>query len=164
RERGFKHIRRTWNVPIAFGTFERFPLEHEKASASKHEGGRKMPQLRWGLIGASTIAREWVLDAIRAQQGNTVSTVLSTDAGRGADFARAHGIPSSYTELTRLLSDPSIDAVYVSTTNELHKLQVLAAAAAHKHVLCEKPLALNLADAGEMVAACARAGVVLATN
>jgi len=123
-----------------------------------------MPQLRWGLIGASTIAREWVLDAIRAQPGNEVSAVLSTDEGRGADFARAHGIASSYTELARLLSDPAIDAVYVSTTNELHKPQVLAAAAAHKHVLCEKPLALTLADARGMVAACAQAGVVLATN
>jgi 1,5-anhydro-D-fructose reductase (1,5-anhydro-D-mannitol-forming) len=123
-----------------------------------------MPQLRWGLIGASTIAREWVLDAIRAQPGNDVSAVLSTDAGRGADFARAQGIASSHTDLARLLSDPSIDAVYVSTTNELHKPQVLAAAAAHKHVLCEKPLALTLADAREMVAACGQAGVVLATN
>ena len=123
-----------------------------------------MAQLRWGLIGASTIAREWVLDAIRAQPANMVSAVLSADAGRGADFARAHGITSSYSELSGLLRDPTIDAVYVSTTNELHKPQVLAAAAAHKHVVCEKPLALTLADAREMVAACARAGVVLATN
>src|SRR5262245_90428 len=123
-----------------------------------------MAQLRWGLIGASTIAREWVLDAIRAQPGNEVSAVLSTDARRGADFGRALGVPSSYTELARLLSDSAVDAVYVSTTNELHKPQVLAAAAARKHVLCEKPLALTLADAREMVEACTRAGVVLATN
>jgi len=123
-----------------------------------------MAQLRWGLIGASTIAREWVIDAIRAQPGNTVSAVLSMDAGRGADFARVHSIDSSYTELPRLLSDPAIDAVYVSTTNELHKAQVLSAASARKHILCEKPLALTLPDAREMVAACAQAGVVLATN
>jgi len=123
-----------------------------------------MAQLRWGLIGASTIAREWVLDAIRAQPGNEVSAVLSTDAGRGVEFARAHRIASSHTELSRLLSDPAIGAVYISTTNELHKPQVLAAAAAHKHILCEKPLALTLSDAREMVTACASAGVVLATN
>jgi len=123
-----------------------------------------MAQLRWGLIGASTIAREWTLGAMRAQPGNEVSAVFSTDARRAADFARTHGIASSYTELSRLLSDPAVDAVYVSTTNELHKPQVLAAAAAHKHVLCEKPLALTLADAHEMVAACAKAGVLLATN
>ncbi len=120
--------------------------------------------LRWGLIGASTIAREWVIDAIRAQPGNEVKAVLSGDGRRGTDFARAHGIPSSYTDLGALLADPDVDAVYISTTNELHKAQTLAAAAASKHVLCEKPLALTLADAREMVAACARAGVVLATN
>ena len=120
--------------------------------------------LRWGLIGASTIAREWVIDAIRAQPRNEVVAVLSTDAQRGTDFARARGIPSSYTDLDALLANPAVDAVYISTTNELHKAQTLAAAAAGKHVLCEKPLALSLADAREMVAACARASVVLATN
>lgn len=120
--------------------------------------------LRWGLIGASTIAREWIVGAIRAQPGNEVVGVLSTDARRGADFARAQGIASSCTDLGALLANPGIDAVYVSTTNELHKAQTLAAAAAGKHVLCEKPLALSLSDASEMVVACARAGVVLATN
>ncbi len=120
--------------------------------------------LRWGLIGASTIAREWIIDAIRAQPQNEVVAVLSTDAQRGTDFARAHGIPSSYTELGALLASPGVDAVYISTTNELHRAQTLAAAAAGKHVLCEKPLALSLADAREMVSACASAGVVLATN
>lgn len=120
--------------------------------------------LRWGLIGSSTIAREWIVGAIRAQAGNQVVGVLSTDARRGADFARAQGIASSYTDLGALLANPDIDAVYVSTTNELHKAQTLAAAAAGKHVLCEKPLALSLADAREMVGACAQAGVILATN
>ena len=58
----------------------------------------------------------------------------------------------------------AVDAVYISTTNELHKAQTLAAAAAGKHVLCEKPLAVTLADAREMVAACRQAGVVMGTN
>jgi 1,5-anhydro-D-fructose reductase (1,5-anhydro-D-mannitol-forming) len=57
-----------------------------------------------------------------------------------------------------------VNAVYISTTNELHLPQTLAAAKAGKHVLCEKPLALNLADAHRMVAACREAGVVMATN
>jgi 1,5-anhydro-D-fructose reductase (1,5-anhydro-D-mannitol-forming) len=118
----------------------------------------------WGLIGASTIAREWVIDAIRAQAGNEVLAVMSSDAGRAASYAQANAIGSHGTSLDALLSDPRINAVYISTTNELHKEQTLAAAAAGKHVLCEKPLALNLADAREMVAACARAGVVMGTN
>lgn len=118
----------------------------------------------WGLIGASTIAREWVINAIRAQADNEVVSVMSSDAARARQYAEANQIPSHCASLDALLADPRIDAVYISTTNELHKAQALAAAAAGKHVLCEKPLALNLADAREMVTACARAGVVLGTN
>jgi 1,5-anhydro-D-fructose reductase (1,5-anhydro-D-mannitol-forming) len=121
-------------------------------------------RLGWGLIGASTIAREWMLDAIRAQADNDVVAVMSSDAGRGEAFAKSHGIATSYPSLDALLSDPAVDAVYISTTNELHREQTLGAAAAGKHVLCEKPLALALADAREMVAACAKAGVVMGTN
>ena len=118
----------------------------------------------WGLIGASTIAREWVIGAIRAQAGNEVVAVMSSDAARGKEYAQANAIATAYTAVDALLADPKVDAVYISTTNELHKSQTLAAAAAGKHVLCEKPLALTLADAREMVAACAKAGVVMGTN
>ena len=118
----------------------------------------------WGLIGASTIAKEWMIGAIRAQAGHEVVAVLSTDSQRAHTFAAENQIPASYTELDALLADASVDAVYISTTNELHKTQTLAAAAAGKHVLCEKPLAVTLADARDMVAACSRAGVVMGTN
>src|SRR5439155_8323052 len=120
--------------------------------------------LGWGLIGASTIAREWMIDAIRAQAGNEVVAVMSSDASRARQYAEANRIRAAYGALDALLADPAVNAVYISTTNELHKTQTLAAAAAGKHVLCEKPLALNLADAQEMVAACASAGVVMGTN
>lgn len=118
----------------------------------------------WGLIGASTIAREWVIGAIRAQAGAEVAAVMSSSAARAAEYAKASGIPSAYDNLDALLADPGIDAVYISTTNELHKEQTLAAAAAGKHVLCEKPLALSVADARQMVEGCRNAGVVLGTN
>ena len=118
----------------------------------------------WGLIGASTIAREWVIDAIRVQSGNEIVAVMSSDPARGKAFAEANRIAASHASVEALLADPKVDAVYISTTNELHKAQTLAAAAAGKHVLCEKPLALTLADAREMVAACDRAGVVMGTN
>jgi 1,5-anhydro-D-fructose reductase (1,5-anhydro-D-mannitol-forming) len=124
-----------------------------------------MPEsVGWGLIGASTIASEWMVDAIRAQPGNDVVAVMSADPARGRAYADKHRIPASYSDLAALLADPAVRAVYVSTTNELHSAQVLAAAAAGKHVLCEKPLALDLASARGMVAACAAAGVVLGTN
>jgi 1,5-anhydro-D-fructose reductase (1,5-anhydro-D-mannitol-forming) len=120
--------------------------------------------LGWALVGASTIAHEWMIGAIRAQSGQAVVAVLSSNAERSAAYAATHGIPAAYTSMTALLADPAVDAVYISTTNELHAAQAIAAAAAGKHVLCEKPLALTLADAHAIVAACARAGVVLGTN
>lgn len=118
---------------------------------------------KWGLIGASTIAREWVIGAIRATGGEVVS-VMSTSAGRGKAYAEAQGIAKAVTTLDEIVNDPSVDAVYISTTNELHRDQALAAAKAGKHILCEKPLAMSLADARAMVQAAKNAGVVMATN
>jgi 1,5-anhydro-D-fructose reductase (1,5-anhydro-D-mannitol-forming) len=118
--------------------------------------------VRWGLIGASTIAREWVIGAIRAT-GGEIAAVMSSDAGRAAAYARDNHVPLGTTDLDALLGS-GIDAVYISTTNDLHHGQTLAAAAAGKHVLCEKPLALDLAAAREMVGACRAAGVVMGTN
>lgn len=119
--------------------------------------------IRWGLIGASTIAHEWVIGAIRGAGGDIVS-VMSTSAERGAKYAAEHDIAKSVTSLDELVTDPSVDAVYISTTNDLHRDQVLAAAKAGKHILCEKPLATSLDDARTMVAAAREAGVVMATN
>lgn len=119
--------------------------------------------VRWGLIGASTIAREWVIGAIRATGGEVVS-VMSTDAERGRKYAAENGIARSVTSETDLVGDPDIDAVYISTTNELHRDQAIAAARAGRHILSEKPLALTLADAHAMVDAARDAGVVIATN
>ena len=121
-----------------------------------------MNGVRWGLIGASTIAREWMIDAIRAA-GGEVAVVLSSDPERGNRFAAEHQIATAVTSLDALLGG-DVDAVYISTTNELHYPQALAAAAAGKHVLCEKPLALDLANARHMVEACTAAGVVMGTN
>ncbi|MGI0526925.1 Gfo/Idh/MocA family protein [Rhizobium giardinii] len=118
---------------------------------------------QWGLIGASTIAHEWVIDAIRTVGGEIVS-VMSTSAERGTGYARDHGVAKSVTDVDELVNDPDVQAVYISTTNELHRDQVLAAARAGKHILCEKPLALSLDNAHAMVKAARDAGVVMATN
>jgi len=118
-------------------------------------------RVRWGLIGATTIAREWMIAAIRAA-GGQIAGVMSTNVARGAAYAIEHNIPVATTSLDQLFGE--VDAVYVATTNDLHHGQVLAAAKAGRHVLCEKPLALTLAEARQMVAACKAAGVVVATN
>ena len=122
-----------------------------------------MATVGWGLIGASTIASQWLIGAIRAD-GGVIHSVMSTSAARGAEYAARHEIPASDDTVAGLLARPGVEAVYISTTNDLHLGQALAAIAAGKHVLCEKPLALTLPDAERMVAAADAAGVVFATN
>jgi 1,5-anhydro-D-fructose reductase (1,5-anhydro-D-mannitol-forming) len=90
--------------------------------------------------------------------------VFSSSLERGERFASKLGLEHAYPSLDALLADPAIDAVYVSTTNDLHAPQTVAAAQAGKHVLCEKPLATTYADALAMVHACHEADVVMATN
>lgn len=120
--------------------------------------------MHWGLIGASTIASEHVIAAIRAQEGNNIKTVMSSSTERGHEYASKHSIPESSAELDLILSDPEISAVYISTTNEKHYPQAMAAIDAGKHVLCEKPLAMSVDDAASMVKAAKDKGVVFATN
>ena len=120
--------------------------------------------MRWALIGASTIAAQYMILAIRAQDGGEIVRVVSGSAERGSSYAREHGIPLSGTNLDEALGDTDVDAVYISTTNEKHFPQAMAAIAAGKHVLCEKPLAMSLEDTVAMVNAAEVAGVVFATN
>ncbi len=120
--------------------------------------------MNWGLIGASTIASQWMISAIRAQKDHHVTLVLSSDAERGATFAAKHAINASTTSLDEMLAGDEIQAVYISTTNEKHFEQAMAAIAAGKHVMCEKPLAMTSKEAATMVKAAKDAGVVLATN
>jgi 1,5-anhydro-D-fructose reductase (1,5-anhydro-D-mannitol-forming) len=121
-------------------------------------------KLGWGFIGASDIAKTRMCEAINGQADSFVAGVMSSNADRARQYAAENGIQAAYSSVDDLLADPSIDVVYISTTNERHKGEVLAVARAHKHVLCEKPLALNLSDAREMVKACEEAGVVMGTN
>ncbi len=120
--------------------------------------------MRWVFVGASTIASQYMLGAVRAQEGGDVAWVVSGSAQHGADWASAHNVPKSTTDLAEALADESCDAVYISSTNEKHLPQAMAAIAAGKHVLCEKPLAMSVADAADMVKAAETAGVTFATN
>jgi 1,5-anhydro-D-fructose reductase (1,5-anhydro-D-mannitol-forming) len=122
----------------------------------------KPKRLGWGLIGASDIAKTRVIEAINSGSDSTVVAVFSQSEPRAKQYAAENAIPRYYNSLDRLLADPEIDVVYISTTNERHKGEVLASAKTGKHVLCEKPLTLNLSDAHEMVAACKN--VVMGTN
>jgi 1,5-anhydro-D-fructose reductase (1,5-anhydro-D-mannitol-forming) len=105
-----------------------------------------------------------MVPAILAQPDSTVAAVASSDPARARRFASELGIPRAHGSVADLLADPEIDVVYISTTNEHHEPQTIAAAQAGKHVLCEKPLALTFDGARRMVAACRAAGVVMGTN
>jgi 1,5-anhydro-D-fructose reductase (1,5-anhydro-D-mannitol-forming) len=121
-------------------------------------------KLGWGLIGASDIARTRMIEAVNSQQDSAVVAVMSSSDERARRYAVENGIPNAYSSVEALLGDPAVDVVYVSTTNERHKSEVLQAAKHRKHVLCEKPLALTIPDAREMVETCRRHDVVLGTN
>jgi 1,5-anhydro-D-fructose reductase (1,5-anhydro-D-mannitol-forming) len=123
-----------------------------------------MPRpLRWALVGASDIAATRVLPAIRAA-GDSALVVRSGNGEHAASWAAANGVPDAVTDVRAAVERDDVDAVYVSSVNVRHREHVEAAAAAGKHVLAEKPLALSLDDARAMVSACETAGVVMATN
>ncbi len=118
--------------------------------------------IRWGLVGASDIAETRMIPAMR-RLGHDVIAVASASAEWAAAYADRNGITASGS-VEDVLARRDIDAVYISSTNELHRSQTEMAAAAGKHVLCEKPLALSIEDGRAMLDACERAGVILATN
>jgi xylose dehydrogenase (NAD/NADP) len=116
--------------------------------------------LGWGVIGAtSQVARKAVLPAIAASPGARLVAVASESAG--AECAVRCSAARGYRDYAALLDDREVEAVYVPLPNSLHREWVERAAAAGKHVLCEKPLAPTVADAEAMVAACATSGVML---
>lgn len=123
------------------------------------------PQLGWGFIGASDIAETRMLPAMR-RMGQRVLGLASGHADHARAFAERNDIPTPHREfqLDTLLADPTIDAVYVSSTNDHHVSHAVAAAAAGKHVLCEKPLSDDLDGARRIVQRCDAAGVVLGVN
>lgn len=120
--------------------------------------------MNWAFVGASTIAGQYLVGAVRSLAGSDVRWVVSGSAARAASFAQTHNIARSGTDLGVALIDAAVDAVYISSTNEKHHAQAVAAIAAGKHVLCEKPLATSIADAAHMVQAAEKAGLVFATN
>jgi 1,5-anhydro-D-fructose reductase (1,5-anhydro-D-mannitol-forming) len=121
-------------------------------------------RVRWAFSGASTIAREFMVRAVAEQPDGVLQGIFSTSAERRQAFVDDYGFATSYASLEECLADEAVDAVYISTTNELHAPQAIAAARAGKHVLCEKPLATSIEDAEAIVRACEEARVIFAVN
>jgi 1,5-anhydro-D-fructose reductase (1,5-anhydro-D-mannitol-forming) len=118
-------------------------------------------QIGWGIVGLGRIDETEIAPAVTAAPNSRLAGVVSRTAAKAEEFAARHGAAAAYDDYRALLEDPSVDAVYIATPNALHADQVVAAAEAGKHVLCDKPLAMTVADAERAVAACEAAGVRL---
>jgi 1,5-anhydro-D-fructose reductase (1,5-anhydro-D-mannitol-forming) len=105
-----------------------------------------------------------MIPAIRSRPDSTITAVLSSSAERAKSYAAENSIPKAYHNLDDFLQDMEINVVYISTTNELHAGQAVAAAKAGKHILSDKPLALTLADAEAMVRTAKEKGLIFGTN
>jgi len=112
-----------------------------------------------GVIGAGGIARRKTIPAMRKARNVRVAAVM--DPAGVEEIADAFDVPAAYTREADLLADPAVEAVYIASPVSCHKRQIRMAAEAGKHVLCEKPLARNLKEARDAVAACRRRGVFL---
>lgn len=121
-----------------------------------------MKKIRWGIIGCARIAKRSVIPGIQQSETGIVAAIASRGLKKAKQTAEELNIPIAYGSYEELLADPNIDGVYIPLPNHLHKEWTIRAAEAGKHVLCEKPLAINARDAQEMVDACEKAGVVFA--
>ena len=108
-----------------------------------------MTQTRWGLIGAGWIATKAIAPAMHAASDTIIQAVASRDLNR----AEALNPVTAYESYEALISDPVVDAVYISLPNHLHCQWTVAALNAGKHVLCEKPFAMNVAEIELMIQA-----------
>lgn len=118
-----------------------------------------MKTIGWGLVGCGDIAAKRVAAALRDSTGSALVTVARAHADKAAEFAAGHGARRWHADWREVLQDPEVDAVYLATPVRLHAAQAIAAAEAGKHVLCEKPMALDT-DACERMIAAARANGV----
>ncbi|MDE0481634.1 MAG: Gfo/Idh/MocA family oxidoreductase [Candidatus Poribacteria bacterium] len=116
--------------------------------------------LRWGILGAGRISAQWVM-CLQACTGATVTAVAAREIDRAREFATRFGIASAYGNYTEMVASDDVDIVYIGTITRLHKEHTLLAIEAGKHVLCEKPLAENIADAQAMYAAAGEKDVML---
>ena len=116
--------------------------------------------LRIGVIGTSFVS-DWICQAARMSERCAISAVLSRDCARGRAYAERLCIGGCFDDEEAFLSSDQIDAVYVASPNIAHYRQTLAALTHGKHVLCEKPLAINAAQAERMIALAHEKGLIL---
>ncbi len=110
-----------------------------------------MIKLRWGVLSTAKIAREKVIPAIQASNYGVVTAIASANNEKATTIAQQNNIAAVYNSYEALLADPDIDAVYIPLPNHLHVPWSIKCLQAGKHVLCEKPIGLSVADAAELL-------------
>ncbi len=118
-------------------------------------------KVRWGILGCAGIAEKAFIPAVKQSRSGVLAAVASRDASRAAEWAQRYGFDKSYGSYEELVADPLIDAVYNPLPNDLHAHWSIRAMRAGKHVLCEKPMALNAAEVRSMIVAARASGVQL---
>jgi predicted dehydrogenase len=116
-------------------------------------------KLRWGVLSTAAIGRKKVIPAMQQGSHTTVAAIASRNLAKSKEAAAALGIPTAYGSYEELLADPNIDAIYNPLPNHLHVPWTIKAAEAGKHVLCEKPISLTVAEAKTLLAVRDRTGV-----
>lgn len=116
-------------------------------------------KVRWGILGAAKIAVEKVIPAMQRGEWTEVSAIASRGLEKATKTAANLGIPNAYGSYDELLADPNVEAVYIPLPNHLHVPWTIKAAAAGKHVLCEKPIGLTAHEARTVKASSERTGV-----
>lgn len=117
--------------------------------------------IRWGVLGYARIARESVIPAIQRSSNSVFKAVASRSESKLAECRAHFPALTVYSDYEDLLCDPDVDAVYIPLPNSMHLEWTIRAAERGKHVLCEKPLALDAAQCREMKAACTANHVLL---
>ena len=115
----------------------------------------------WGIVSTGNHPDRKVVPAMNISDDTNVVAAYSRDMGRAEAFAQKHRIANAYDSLDDLLANPDVDAVFISSPNFVHASQTIAAAEAGKHVLTEKPMAVSVNEAADMVRACRDNGVKL---
>jgi predicted dehydrogenase len=119
-------------------------------------------KLRFGVLSTANIGLKKVLPAMMKGELTEVTAIASRDLGKAQQAAKSLGIPKAYGSYEELLADPEVDAIYNPLPNQLHVPLTIQAAEAGKHVLCEKPIGLSVAEAKQLVAVRDRTGVQIA--
>ncbi len=116
-------------------------------------------KLRWGVLSTANIGLKKVIPAMQQGQYSSVVAIASRDYTRAKEAATALGIPNAYASYEELIADSNIDAIYNPLPNHLHVPWTIKAAETGKHVLCEKPISLTVAEAKTLLEVRARTGV-----